>query len=223
MGIAPTIPTPTKLHVPAFALEYRLNELRLSGRSQKFVKRASLTVLGELHDKSVLDLRGAGPRVIGEFTSMIEAMTLKGPPEPGGLLDHLDAGLDALKERHRQVLLLRLGGTGEAPLPLAEIARRLNITPERVRQVQGHALARLPALAGPGFGAAFRDLDARVSAEGADVSAELGRSWRRREPTDSTPVSRSWANTGFYVRLLARLSPGVEAAVFPNTRASRGR
>jgi DNA-binding CsgD family transcriptional regulator len=197
-------------------LEYRLDKLRLSGRSQKFVKRTGFTVLGDLHDKCLLDLRGAGPRVIGEFTSMIGAMTSKGPPEPGGLLDHLDAGLDALKERHRQVLLLRLGGTGEAPLPLAEIGRRLNITPERVRQVQGHALARLPAVAGPEFGAAFRDLEARVSVEGADVAAELGRSWRRKAPsTDGIWVPRPWASTGFYVRLLTKLNPGIDAAVFP--------
>ena len=133
--------------------------------------------------------------------------------------DCRSAGLDALKVRHRDVLLLRLGGTGEAQLTLAEIARRLNITPERVRQVQGHAFARLPAVAGPEFGAALRDLEVRLSAEGADVAAELGQSWRRKTPsTDGTRVPRPWASTGFYIRLLARLSPGIDAAVFPRVR-----
>jgi hypothetical protein len=218
MGIAPTLPTPTKLDVPAFAREYRLDELRLSGRSQKFVKRASFTVLGDFHEKSTSELWGAEPKVIDEFASIIESMAVNGPPKPGGLLDHLDGGLDALKERHRQVLLLRLGGAGEAPLTLAEIARRLNVTPERVRQVQGHALARLPGVAGPGFGAALRDLEARVSVVGAEVAAEFERSWRPREPsTEGTREPRPWANTGFYVRLLSKLSPGIEAAVYPPT------
>jgi hypothetical protein len=43
------------------------------------------------------------------------------PPESLGLLDHLDAGLDGLKERHRLVLLLRFGGAGEMPLKLDDI------------------------------------------------------------------------------------------------------
>jgi hypothetical protein len=92
----------------------------------------------------------------------------------------------------------------------------MNLTRERVRQIQGHALTSLPALAGPAFGAALRDLGGRVSAERADVAAELARSWRTESP-DNARVPRPWANNGFYIRLITKLSPVIEAVVFPPT------
>lgn len=165
---------------------------------------------------SIVKQDGPTSVAAGELTSMVETMTSAGPPESVGLLDHLDAGLDRLKKRHRQVLLMSFGGTGEMPLKLDEIGRRISVTRHRVRQIQVHALASLPAIAGPPFGAALRDLGDRVSAEGADVAAELERSWRK-EPPDSARVPRPWANNGFYLRLLTKLSSVIEAAVFPPT------
>jgi RNA polymerase primary sigma factor len=51
--------------------------------------------------------------------------------------------LAELPERERVVVGLRYGiGTGQ-PQPLREIGRRLNLTPERVRQIESAALGRL--------------------------------------------------------------------------------
>jgi RNA polymerase sigma factor (sigma-70 family) len=57
--------------------------------------------------------------------------------------DKLRHGLTELPERERQVLTLRFGLEDGEPKTLEEIGKRLGITRERVRQVEGQALARL--------------------------------------------------------------------------------
>jgi RNA polymerase primary sigma factor len=53
--------------------------------------------------------------------------------------------LDALPERERRILELRFGFEGE-PLTLEAIGHELDLTRERVRQLEGQALSRLAAL-----------------------------------------------------------------------------
>jgi RNA polymerase sigma factor (sigma-70 family) len=53
--------------------------------------------------------------------------------------------LDALPERERRILELRFGFEGE-PWTLEAIGNELDLTRERVRQLEGQALARLAAL-----------------------------------------------------------------------------
>jgi RNA polymerase primary sigma factor len=53
--------------------------------------------------------------------------------------------LDALPERERRILELRFGFAGE-PWTLEAIGHELDLTRERVRQLEGQALARLAAL-----------------------------------------------------------------------------
>src|SRR5207244_1318674 len=53
--------------------------------------------------------------------------------------------LDALPERERRILELRFGFEGE-PWTLEAIGHELDLTRERVRQLEGQALARLSAL-----------------------------------------------------------------------------
>ena len=58
--------------------------------------------------------------------------------------DSLRRALDDLPDREREVVLLRYGmDDAGTPTPLREIARRLGITPERVRQIESRALGRL--------------------------------------------------------------------------------
>jgi RNA polymerase primary sigma factor len=61
--------------------------------------------------------------------------------------------LEELDERERRILTLRFGFEGDT-CTLEEIARELGITRERVRQLEGEALARLGK--GP-----LRDFDPR--------------------------------------------------------------
>ncbi|MCA8950640.1 MAG: sigma-70 family RNA polymerase sigma factor [Planctomycetes bacterium] len=62
---------------------------------------------------------------------------------PGNLGATLEAAMADLPDRERHILRSRFGLGGEEPRTLGEIATDYNITPERVRQLQNAALARL--------------------------------------------------------------------------------
>src|SRR5215212_7660608 len=70
-------------------------------------------------------------------------------PEPSEEVDvslrqeALRSALQHLPERERTVVKLRYGITGDDPTPLRETGRRLGLSPERVRQIEGEALKRL--------------------------------------------------------------------------------
>lgn len=63
------------------------------------------------------------------------------------LKDILNETLVSLSYRERRVVQLRFGLSGENPLTLEEIGKRLGITRERVRQIQNKAIVRLRELA----------------------------------------------------------------------------
>jgi RNA polymerase primary sigma factor len=51
--------------------------------------------------------------------------------------------LGTLSEREKVILLLRFGLCGEQPLTLEEVGQRFGLTRERIRQLEGKALAKL--------------------------------------------------------------------------------
>jgi len=55
--------------------------------------------------------------------------------------------LGTLSEREREVIQLRYGLNGRAPLTLDEVGRAFNVTRERIRQIEHHTLKKLRALA----------------------------------------------------------------------------
>ena len=55
--------------------------------------------------------------------------------------------LGTLSEREREVIRLRYGLDGQAPLTLDEVGRAFNVTRERIRQIEHHTLKKLRALA----------------------------------------------------------------------------
>ena len=55
----------------------------------------------------------------------------------------LRRALAALPQREREVVTMRYGLGGAEPQTLEEIGRRLGLTRERVRQIEGQALKRL--------------------------------------------------------------------------------
>ena len=86
-----------------------------------------------------------------------EESTLKdllGDPEAASPLDvvsrreegrELEEALTILRPRERDILFLRFGLSGEDPLTLDEIGRRMGITRERVRQIEAVALSKMRA------------------------------------------------------------------------------
>ncbi|MDA8094670.1 MAG: sigma-70 family RNA polymerase sigma factor [Betaproteobacteria bacterium] len=59
---------------------------------------------------------------------------------------HIVTWLESLPRRHRVVIERRFGLNGHGPCTLEQVARKLKITRERVRQIQEEALQRLPPL-----------------------------------------------------------------------------
>ena len=90
----------------------------------------------------------AGP----DGSSTLQDTVKDADPLPGGLAaalrarDDLAGLLAALPDQERTVVSLRFGLSGEGPLTLEAIGKRLGVTRERVRQVQDAALQRLRRL-----------------------------------------------------------------------------
>jgi RNA polymerase primary sigma factor len=61
----------------------------------------------------------------------------------GALRDELMAALEELTPREKDVILLRYGLDGDEPRTLEEVGRALEVTRERVRQIESSALAKL--------------------------------------------------------------------------------
>ena len=57
--------------------------------------------------------------------------------------------VDELEPKLKDVLLLRLGLTDKGVLTLEEIGGQMNVTRERVRQLEAKALRRLRVIIGP--------------------------------------------------------------------------
>ncbi|MCX5930872.1 MAG: sigma-70 family RNA polymerase sigma factor [Cyanobacteria bacterium] len=57
--------------------------------------------------------------------------------------EHLSAWLSQLNEREQEILRLRFGLEGKEPLTLAEIGRKINVSRERVRQLEAKAIMKL--------------------------------------------------------------------------------
>ena len=57
--------------------------------------------------------------------------------------EHLGGWISQLNEREQKILRLRFGLGGEEPLTLAEIGRQINVSRERVRQLESKAILKL--------------------------------------------------------------------------------
>ena len=60
--------------------------------------------------------------------------------------EHLGGWLSQLNEREQKILRLRFGLGGEEPLTLAEIGRQINVSRERVRQLEAKAILKLRSM-----------------------------------------------------------------------------
>jgi RNA polymerase primary sigma factor len=59
------------------------------------------------------------------------------------LSDDMERALDTLSEREKLILMLYFGLSGEEPLTLEEIGKKLGLTRERIRQIKEKAIIRL--------------------------------------------------------------------------------
>jgi RNA polymerase primary sigma factor len=120
-------PTDEEIAVSAKVSLKHLKEVRQAARAVTSLDKP----LGDDNDASIGDLIGGGGNVVEEEVeiSLTEST--------------LHTALGRLPEREREVLRLRYGLGLEEPTSLEEIGRRLGLTRERVRQIEGQALERL--------------------------------------------------------------------------------
>ncbi len=80
---------------------------------------------------------------LGDFVADSNAVTPEGNVESVMLREHIDAILGDLKERERQVIVLRFGLEDGHPRTLEEVGKEFNVTRERIRQIEVKALRKL--------------------------------------------------------------------------------
>lgn len=80
---------------------------------------------------------------LGDFVADSNAVTPEGNVESVMLREHIDTLLEDLKERERQVIVLRFGLEDGHPRTLEEVGREFNVTRERIRQIEAKALRKL--------------------------------------------------------------------------------
>jgi len=111
----------------------KMSEERLSELLRGAIEPLSLdTPIGEEGESRLADLIPAADN----HNPVLEATR-------GALRDELMAALDELTPRERDVILLRYGLDGDEPRTLEEVGRALEVTRERVRQIESSALAKL--------------------------------------------------------------------------------
>lgn len=80
---------------------------------------------------------------LGDFVADSNALTPEGNVESVMLREHIDILLGDLKERERQVIVLRFGLEDGHPRTLEEVGKAFNVTRERIRQIEAKALRKL--------------------------------------------------------------------------------
>ncbi len=80
---------------------------------------------------------------LGDFVADNNVVTPEGNAESVMLREHIDALLGDLKERERQVIVLRFGLEDGHPRTLEEVGKEFNVTRERIRQIEAKALRKL--------------------------------------------------------------------------------
>ncbi|MEW6745399.1 MAG: RNA polymerase sigma factor RpoD/SigA [Planctomycetota bacterium] len=83
------------------------------------------------------------------LSDIIEDENMKPPEEQlfdAAEIAHISKLLDTINERDAQILRMRYGIGYDGPMTLKEIGEKLNLTRERVRQLQNDALRRLYAV-----------------------------------------------------------------------------
>ncbi len=120
-------PTDEEISIAAKVSLKHLKEVRQAARAVTSLDKS----LGDDNDASIGDLIGGTDD--GVETEVEISLTES----------TLHRALEQLPERQRDVLRLRYGLGDEEPKSLEEIGRRLGLTRERVRQIEGQALERL--------------------------------------------------------------------------------
>ncbi len=117
------------------------NELEMSEREVRDLQRMAMQPVSL--EKPIGDEDDA------ELGDLIEDQSAESPFEKAAermRCENLRRALAVLPEREREVIEMRFGLVGERPYTLEEVGRAMNVTRERIRQIENHTLKKLEAL-----------------------------------------------------------------------------
>ena len=80
---------------------------------------------------------------LGDFVADNNTVTPEANIESVMLSEHIDVLLEDLKEREKEVIILRFGLRDGHPRTLEEVGKEFNVTRERIRQIEAKALRKL--------------------------------------------------------------------------------
>ncbi len=119
--------------VPELASALDMSEDKVMEIMQIAREPASLeTPIGEEDDSN-----------LGDFVADSNTVTPEANIEKVMLRENIDLLLNDLKDREKQVLILRFGMEDGHPRTLEEVGREFNVTRERIRQIEAKALRKL--------------------------------------------------------------------------------
>ena len=119
--------------IPELAKALDMSEEKVMEIMQIAREPASLeTPIGEEDDSN-----------LGDFVADSNVVTPEQNVESVMLREHIDTLLGDLKERERQVIVLRFGLEDGHPRTLEEVGKEFNVTRERIRQIEAKALRKL--------------------------------------------------------------------------------
>ena len=119
--------------IPELAKALDMSEEKVMEIMQIAREPASLeTPIGEEDDSN-----------LGDFVADSNVVTPEQNVESVMLREHIDTLLADLKERERQVIVLRFGLEDGHPRTLEEVGKEFNVTRERIRQIEAKALRKL--------------------------------------------------------------------------------
>jgi len=85
----------------------------------------------------------AGDASLGDFVEDTQADDPFVVAADGARRDELERALEMLEPREREVIEMRYGLTGGGPRTLSDVGRQLDVTRERIRQIERRALTKL--------------------------------------------------------------------------------
>lgn len=119
--------------IPELAKALEMSEEKVMEIMQIAREPASLeTPIGEEDDSN-----------LGDFVADTNVLTPEQNVESVMLREHIEALLGDLKEREKQVIVLRFGLEDGHPRTLEEVGKEFNVTRERIRQIEAKALRKL--------------------------------------------------------------------------------
>ena len=138
-----TTPTLTKAGKLKLTLQPKTGYIMLTSSGYNSSLGAEGTVKQKTVNTVYVDSTNGNDSNLGDFVADGNVVTPEGNVESVMLREHIDALLGDLKERERQVIILRFGLEDGHPRTLEEVGKKFDVTRERIRQIEAKALRKL--------------------------------------------------------------------------------